>query len=138
MLVKRAAAAGKVRVRARSAIARASAAPPADACKQTIEARGQLMKYLLSVINDKRAPARRRDEAAFNLSKIVATPIPRASGPIVVRPPREAKPRTSTYVSKKKQADAAARTAQKGSSWSGLVNGNADHDDDDDGEGDEA
>lgn len=108
---------------------------------QVVEARRHLMRYLLGVLNDAKALPRRRDEMAFCLSKIVATALPKIGGAPPGRPKTErqpAKPRVSTYVSKKKQADAASKTAQQGSPWNGLINGSAgahdpvpDDDDDD-------
>jgi hypothetical protein len=98
-----------------------------DERREIVAARRDLTRYLLGVVNDSRAPARRRDEMAFCLSKIIATALPkmaRDAPPTAKAKDRApAKPRVSTYVSKKKQADERSRTAQKGSKWDGLVNG---------------
>jgi len=124
--------AGRVRPTVRTATA-----ADVDERREIGAARRDLTKYLLSVVNNRNAPAKRRDEMAFCLSKIVATALPKMGREAPPRPPpgeRKAKPRVSTYVSKKRQADVSSRTAQKGSSWDGLINGSAGHDRDDDDE----
>jgi hypothetical protein len=97
------------------------------------DARQRLTEYLLSVIENPKANPRRRDEMAHCLARIEAY-----SRPGVVKPPKVQKatkappavrvspqPRVSTYVSKKREAEAESKTAYKGSSWDGLVNGSA-------------
>ncbi len=108
-----------------------------------LKARQDLIAYLRAGMNDKKSPTRRRDEMAFTLQKVVGAAMPRTERAVPATPPREKrepKPRVSTYVSKKKQADDHAKTASNGSAWDGLVNGSAGagrHDDADDDEDDE-
>lgn len=117
---------------------RGSAGLPVDntaAMSEILSARRDLTKYLQKVMNDTKVPDRRRDEMAFCLSKIVATALPKMTTTGALRtgraPPKgerkPAKPRVSTYVSKKKQADIVSKTAPAGSSWDGLVNGSGVH-----------
>lgn len=91
------------------------------------DTRQRLTNYFLSVIENPKADTKRRDEMAISLSKILASPQPRLATPKLPKPATVAgaKPRISTYVSKKREAEAGAMTAQKGSPWDGLINGSA-------------
>lgn len=87
------------------------------------DARRRAKKYFLSVMENTKASEKRRDESAFCLAKILATASGRYVKPEPKAPvaPSAGKPRGSTYVSKKKQAQEAATTASSGSPWEGLV-----------------
>lgn len=99
--------------------------PSLEAGPDDADSRQRLAKYLLGVIEDDKAPSKRRDEMAFCLSKMLSTT--RGSKGIALPKPSKQKqppkPRESTYVSKKREADVESRTAHKNSAWDGLING---------------
>jgi hypothetical protein len=106
---------------------RSSAAGVTIADNPDADTRRRLCKYLLSIVEDAKAEPKRRDNMAYCLSKVMASAQFRAAQPPKAQkgPRAPAQPRVSTYVSKKREADAASKTAQKNSPWDGLINGSS-------------